>query len=140
MDHLTAASFALRRVFGEHRRMTQTDPAVPPALQDDKTLPLVVYALYLVGLLNGLTAVVGVILAYVSKGAAPEWLQSHYVFQIRTFWLSLLFTVVGLVLTLVGIGFVILAAVWVWTAVRCILGLSWLLKGQAYPTPRNWMI
>jgi len=120
--------------------MNQTDPAVPPALQDDKTMPLVVYALYLVGLFNGLTAVVGVILAYISKGAAPEWMQSHYVFQIRTFWLSLLFTVIGFMLTVVGIGFVILAAVWVWTAVRCILGLSWLLKGQAYPTPRNWMI
>ena len=116
------------------------DPAVPPTPQDDKTMPLVVYALYLVGLLNGLTAVVGVILAYVSKGAAPEWMQSHYIFQIRTFWLSLLFTVIGGVLTMVGIGFVILAAVWVWTAVRCIIGLSWLLKGQAYPTPRNWMI
>ena len=117
-----------------------SDPAVPPTLQDDKTMPLVVYALYLVGLFNGLTAVVGVILAYVSKGAAPEWMQSHYIFQIRTFWLSLLFTVIGGVLTMVGIGFVILAAVWVWTAVRCIIGLSWLLKGQAYPTPRNWMI
>ena len=125
--------------------MNQTDPladpAVPPALQDDKTMPLVVYALYLLGLLSvGATAVVGVILAYVSKAAAPEWMQSHYVFQIRTFWLWLLFTVIGGVLSVVGIGFVILAAVWVWTAVRCILGLSWLLKGQAYPTPRNWMI
>ena len=117
------------------------DPSVPPALQDDKTLPLVVYALYLAGLLTaGATAVVGVILAYVSKAAAPEWMQSHYVFQIRTFWLSLLFTVIGGVLTPIGIGFVVLAAVGIWIAVRCILGLSWLLKGQAYPTPRNWMI
>lgn len=125
--------------------MTQTepsaDPAVPPALQDDKTMPVVVYALYLAGLLSiGMTAVVGVILAYVSKAAAPEWMQSHYVFQIRTFWLSLLFSVIGGILTPIGIGFVILPAVGIWIAVRCILGLSWLLKGQAYPTPRNWMI
>lgn len=124
--------------------MNQTDPAadpaVPPALQDDKTMPLVVYVLYLVGLINGLTTVVGVILAYVGKGAAPEWMQSHYVFQIRTFWLSLLFGLIGLVLTPLGVGFVILAAIWVWIAVRCILGVSWLLKGQPYPTPRNWMI
>ncbi|GGL33419.1 MULTISPECIES: DUF4870 family protein [Caulobacter] len=125
--------------------MTQTDPApdpaVPPALQDDKTMPVVVYALYLAALVSaGMTSVVGVILAYVSKGAAPEWIQSHYVFQIRTFWLSLLFGLIGLVLTPVGIGFVILPAVGIWVAVRCILGLSWLLKSQAYPTPRNWMI
>jgi uncharacterized membrane protein len=33
------------------------DPAVPPALQDDKTMPLVVYALYLAGLISaGMTA------------------------------------------------------------------------------------
>src|SRR3954470_6256842 len=103
-----------------------SDPAVPPSLQDDKTLPVVVYALYLAALISaGMTAVVGVILAYVSKGAAPEWLQSHYVFQIRTFWLSLLFSVIGCVLLPLGIGFVILPAVGVWVAVRCILGLSW---------------
>ena len=117
------------------------DPAVPPALQDDKTMPLVVYALYLAGLMSaGMTSVVGVILAYVSKATAPEWMLSHYVFQIRTFWPSLLFSVIGAVLTPIGIGFVILPAVGIWVAVRCILGLSWLLKGQAYPTPRNWMI
>ena len=125
--------------------MTQVDsapdPAVPPTLQDDKTLPLVIYVLYLTALVSvGATALVGVILAYVSKAAAPEWILSHYVFQIRTFWLSLLFTLIGLVLLPVGIGFVVLPAVGIWTAVRCILGLSWLLKGQAYPTPRNWMI
>jgi uncharacterized membrane protein len=123
--------------------MTQVDPdpAVPPALQDDKTMPVVVYALYLAALLSaGATAVVGVILAHVSKDAAPEWLRSHYVFQIRTFGLSLLFSLIGLVLTPIGVGFVILPAVGVWVAVRCILGLSWLLKTQPYPTPRNWMI
>lgn len=117
------------------------DPTVPPALQDDKTMPLVIYILYLVALVSvGATALIGVVLAYVGKGAAPEWLLSHYIFQIRTFWLSLLFSVIGAVLLPVGIGFVILPAVGVWVAVRCILGLSWLLKGQAYPTPRNWMI
>ena len=116
------------------------DPAVPPALQDDKTMPLIIYILMALGPFNGLTAVVAVILAYVSKATAPEWMQSHYTFQIRTFWLSLLFWVIGGVLTVVGIGFVIVAAVGVWVVVRCILCLSWLLKGQPYPTPRNWMI
>jgi uncharacterized membrane protein len=119
---------------------TSADPTVPQALQDDKTLPGVVYALNLAGLLTGgLTNVIAVVLAYVSRQGAPEWLQSHYLFQIRTFWLSLLFGLVGLILTPVGIGFVVLAAVGVWIAVRSIMGLSWLLKGQAYPSPNNWM-
>ncbi len=119
----------------------QPDPAVPPALQDDKTMPIIVYACYIGGwVTGGVSAIVGLILAYVSKGAAPEWLQSHYVFQIRTFWLSLLFGVIGFATAFLGIGLLILAGIGIWVTVRAIIGLSWLLKGQAYPTPRNWML
>jgi len=118
----------------------QPDPAVPPALQDDKTMPIIVYACYIAGWVTGISPVIGVILAYVSKAAAPEWLQSHYVFAIRTFWLSLLFGLIGVLTLIIGIGALILIAVGVWVTVRSIVGLSWLLKGQAYPTPRNWML
>jgi uncharacterized membrane protein len=120
--------------------VTDLDPTVPPTLQDDKTLPIVVYVLHLAGLITGVTSIIAVVLAYVSRASAPEWVQSHYEFAIRTFWLALLFAVIGAVLTVVGVGFVILAAIGVWIAVRCIVGLSWLLKGQAYPTPKNWML
>ena len=47
-----------------------------------------VYILYLVGLVFGITGIIGVIVAYVNKGDAPEWMQSHYRFQIRTFWMG----------------------------------------------------
>ena len=119
----------------------QTDPAAPPALQDDKTLPVVVYSLHLAGLVTGgLTSVIAVVLAYVSRKGAAEWLQSHYSFQIRTFWMALLFGIVSSALTVIGVGFVLLAALGVWIAVRCIMGLSWLLKGHPYPTPLSWML
>lgn len=118
----------------------QPDPAVPPALQDDKTMPIIVYACYIAGWVTGISPVIGVILAYVSKAAAPEWLQSHYVFQIRTFWLSLLFGLIGVLTLIIGIGALILIAVGVWVTVRSVVGLQWVLKGQAYPTPRNWML
>jgi uncharacterized membrane protein len=121
--------------------VTDLDPAVPPALQDEKTLPIVVYALTLAGLITGgVTSVIAVILAYVSRKGAPDWLQSHYTFAIRTFWLSLLFGIIGGALTVIGIGIFLLAALGVWIAVRSIIGLSFLLKGQAYPTPKNWML
>jgi uncharacterized membrane protein len=120
---------------------TSSDPALPQALQDDKTLPAVVYALTLAGLVTGgLTSVIAVVLAYVSRKGAPEWLQSHYLFQIRTFWLSLLAGVIGGALSFIGIGLLILLALGVWIAVRSIVGLSKLLKGEAYPTPNSWMI
>jgi uncharacterized membrane protein len=66
---------------------------VPPRLQDDKTLPGVVYALHIAGVVTGgVTCLIGAVLAYISRKDAPEWLASHYDFQIRTFWLALLFS------------------------------------------------
>lgn len=116
------------------------NPAVPPALEDDKTMAVVVYACYIAGWFTGISPIVGLVLAYVGKGSAPEWLQTHYIFAIRTFWLSLLFFVIGCLTVLIGVGVLILLALGVWVTVRAAVGLSWLLKGQAYPTPRAWML
>lgn len=38
------------------------------------------------GLAAMFCAPVGVILAYANRSGGPEWLRSHYQFQIRTFW------------------------------------------------------
>ena len=51
-----------------------------------------VYILYLVGLLTGgLTFIIGAVIAYMNKDDAEEWLQSHYRFQVRTFWIGVVF-------------------------------------------------
>lgn len=116
------------------------DPAVPPRLQDDKTLPIVIYALHIAGAVTGVTCVIAAILAYLSRKDAPAWLASHYEFQIRTFWLALVLSVVSILLTPLGVGAVLLIAVGLWLVVRGVVGLSTLLKGQPYPTPKNWML
>ncbi|NLG74719.1 MAG: hypothetical protein GX535_00625, partial [Xanthomonadaceae bacterium] len=51
----------------------------------------IIYVLYLVGLLTALTSLVGVVMAYIYRDEAPDWLKTHYTFQIRTFWLMLLY-------------------------------------------------
>jgi uncharacterized membrane protein len=124
---------------------TVTDPtpdtAVPPALPDDKALPIAIYALHIAGAVTGgFTCLIAAILAYISRKGAPDWLASHYEFQIRTFWLALLFSLISGLLTAVGIGVVMLVAVGLWVIVRAVVGLSHLLKGQPYPTPKNWML
>jgi uncharacterized membrane protein len=117
------------------------DPAVPPRLQDAKTLPVAIYALHIASVATGgVTSVIAVILAYASRKDAPEWLASPNEFQIRTFWLGLIFAIGSAMLAVFGIGLVLIAAVGVWIVVRSIIGLSTLLKGQPYPTPRNWML
>jgi uncharacterized membrane protein len=39
----------------------------------------------MVCLLFGITGVIGVVMAYINKDDAAEWLKTHYQFQIRTF-------------------------------------------------------
>ena len=75
-------------------------------------LPGIGYALLIAGPpTGGLTCAVAAILAYVSRKDAPEWLASHYEFQIRTFWLAVLFAVISGLLTVIGVGVVLMVAV-----------------------------
>ena len=98
-----------------------------------------IYILYLVSLIVGVTALVGVIMAYMNKGEAPEWVQTHYRLQIRTFWIGILFSIVGAVTTIILIGWLILLLVVVWWIVRCVKGMQYVGKQQPYPNPATWM-
>ena len=133
------------------RLMTVPVTAVP---EEDRTLPAVVYALYLVGLFNGLTVLIGLVIAYANRDAAGPATQSHYIFQIRTFWTAIAWWIVGGVLLfwgitlsfiLIGVPLVVLAGAifcltHVWFAVRCIVGLVYLSRGEPYPRPRTWLV
>jgi uncharacterized membrane protein len=126
----------------------------PDRLEEDKVLPIVVYALYLLGFTNGLTFLAGLIVAYLNREAAGPINASHYTFAIRTFWLSIWWFLIGLALFLAGlalavlligipmlaVGGAIMGAIGVFFVVRCILGLVHLLKGEAYPRPRSWLV
>ena len=111
---------------------------VSNSASEDRTMPAVVYALYLVGLTHGLTIIIGLILAYVSRSAAGPVMQSHYTFQIRTFWIGLLYAAIGVVLTMAVIGIFVLFAVFVWWVVRCVKGLKFAGARQPIPEPTTW--
>jgi uncharacterized membrane protein len=98
-----------------------------------------VYILYLVSLLIGITAIVGLIIAYVNRDDAPGWLQSHYQFQIRTFWIGAFYMIVGIMLLQFLIGLLILLFFIFWLIVRCARGIKYLDKAEAYPEPGSWM-
>ena len=105
----------------------------------DSGMTLAVYILYLVGLVFGITFLVGVIMAYVNRGSAPDWLESHYSFQIRTFWIGLLFTVVSALATLIVIGYVLLLLATIWLIIRCAKGISLLNKRQRIADVETWL-
>ncbi len=58
-------------------------------------LVLTVYILYLVGFLAGITVLVGLVIAYLQRDNADRVSQSHFQFQITTFWIGLLYFFVG---------------------------------------------
>ncbi len=99
----------------------------------------IIYILYLVGIVVGITSLVGVIMAYVKKGEAPEWVQTHYRFQIRTFWIGLLYSVVGILTSVIIIGWLVLLFVLVWLVMRCIKGMGWAEKGEPVENVETWM-
>jgi len=118
--------------------MTEWQSPVPVSEPGQGTVMLV-YVLLLTSLLFPLTGLVGIIIAYVYKDDAPAWQQSHYRLQIRTFWISFLYVIAGMLLLFFLVGYVILVFWLVWFLVRCIKGIRFLNNGQAYPNPEIWL-
>ena len=112
---------------------------VPTATRDHADMAKVVYILYAVGLVVGITWIVGVVIAYVYRSDAPDPIKSHFTFQIWTFWLALVGNLVGFITALVLIGWLILLAMVVWEIVRIVKGWKWLSDGQPVPNPSSLM-
>jgi uncharacterized membrane protein len=124
------------------RRRHEGDTAMNEAISDrqavDTNMAKVIYVLYLIGIVAGVTAIVGVVMAYVYRDNAPDWLRTHYDFQIRTFWMVVLYCIIAGILTLVLIGFAMFLAIAIWWIVRCVKGLKYLEQRQAYPNHQTW--
>jgi uncharacterized membrane protein len=110
-----------------------TDSGKPAPRQTDRWLEpgptnaLIIYILYLAGLVIGVTGLVG-------------FVESHYTFLIRTFWIGLLYALISVVLMMVAIGVVLMFAVAVWFIARCILGLQALQRGEPIKNPESWFL
>jgi uncharacterized membrane protein len=106
-------------------------PVADETIQKTKNVALVVYVLYALSFLWGVTAIAGVIIAYIKRDdVRGTWIESHFDWQIRTFWWGLAWTVAGIVLALVGVGFLILLAVWIWAVYRVVKGWLRLNDGR----------
>jgi uncharacterized membrane protein len=90
--------------------------------------------------LFGWPSIIAVIINYVKRGdARGTWLESHYTWQIRTFWFAMLWSclifVIGALLAIVLIGFAIwiigLFAVGCWAVYRIASGWLRLNDGRA---------
>lgn len=107
----------------------------------DLNNPTIISLLYLASFVTGITAIVGVVLAFVWRGEPKAaWESSHYEYLINTFWIGLIGSVIGFVLIFVIIGLLILPAVAVLVIVRSVLSLINAQKHQPMPNPGSWTI
>ncbi len=95
---------------------TRVDPSLV-------TLTTIVYILQALGFLAGLTYIAAVIVNYVKiDDVRGTWLESHFTWQIRTFWYSVLWTILGTATAIFFVGYIILFANTVWVIYRIIKG------------------
>ena len=119
---------------------------------EDRAMPAVVYALYILGLFHGLTLLIGLVMAYVMRGGAGPVMGSHYTYVIRTFWVSLIWMIIGAGIVLVSFPFtfiligipfmwaggVVCFLAWLWALVRCIVGVVRLADGRPVERPMSY--
>jgi uncharacterized membrane protein len=110
-----------------------------PPMISDHGLAMIVYLLYLAGFLTGVSAVVGLIIATMQIERADPVSRSHFRFQIRTFWIGLVYILAGVATVHVGIGALILLWWIVWTAMRCVKGLLTLNAGEPIADPESFL-
>ncbi len=98
-----------------------------------RNLAVVVYILQaLAFFVGGITGLVGVIINYVKmEDVRGTWVESHFTWQVRTFWLALMWTVIGTVtVPLMGFGFLLLLVTAVWVIYRVVKGALALNDGK----------
>ena len=90
-----------------------------------------VYGLQAASMLVGVTLFAGVIINYLRRGqVAGTWLESHFTWQIRTFWWSLAWCVLGIATAIVVVGIFILIGSGVWFVYRIVRGWIELNEGR----------
>jgi uncharacterized membrane protein len=107
----------------EENAQSASSPVIDEQSKSARQITLVVYILQAASFFVGLTFIAAVIINYIKKeDVSGTWLESHFRWQIRTFWFSLLWGAIGLITIFVAIGFAVLIADGIWIIYRIIKG------------------
>lgn len=88
-----------------------------------KSLTTIIYALYAASFLFGITAIVAIMMNYIKKeDVVGTFLESHFAWQMRTFWFGLLWMVIGGITVFILIGWLILCVNTLWIIYRIVKG------------------
>ena len=100
-------------------------------IAENKKYVFLVYILQALSFVLGITAVIGVIINYIKyDDMRGSWLESHFVWQKRTFWYGLLWIVLGSLTTAFLVGWIVLTATSFWLIYRIARGWIYLVDGK----------
>jgi len=102
-------------------------------------MAIVVHGLYAASCLTGFSGIIGLVIAYVKRSeAAGTIYASHFTYAIRTFWIGLAMALLGILLSIVGIGLLILPLVGVWFIVRVVRALLSAMDDKPIANPSRF--
>ncbi len=88
-----------------------------------KKLATLVYALQALSFIFAITFIAAVIVNYLKRDEiANSWVETHFRWQIRTFWFGMLWGLVGTVTLFIGVGYLLLLADAIWIVYRIVKG------------------
>jgi uncharacterized membrane protein len=89
-----------------------------------RNLTQLAYFLYVASLFVGITAVAAIIINTIKRDdVAGTWLESHFRWQVRTFWFTLMWALIGAITSIIGVGFLIWAVAGIWAIYRIVKGM-----------------
>lgn len=100
-----------------------------------RTHAIAVYIIMLAGMLlsGGLISIAGLIWAYVKRSDAEGSIYySHFSNAIRTFWISILLVIIGMVTFFLGIGWIIAIVAVVYSLFKYIKGLIRVIDNKVF--------
>lgn len=96
-----------------------------------KKYTFLVYILQALSFVLGITAVIAVIINYIKDDdVRGSWLESHFIWQKRTFWYGVLWMVLGSLTTMFLIGWVVLGVATLWLIYRIAKGWIYLVDNK----------
>jgi uncharacterized membrane protein len=114
--------------------MADVNASRPVASADSvRMMTIIIYLLYLASLVNGITAIIGVALAYAKREDAHGTpYESHFSNAIEIFWIFLAGMMVAVPLCFVLIGIPLVVALYIWVIFRTVKGLVRAIDARPY--------
>ncbi|WP_420431443.1 hypothetical protein [Hyphobacterium sp.] len=111
---------------------------------NERILAAIGYVLFLVGPAGFVTMLIAAVIAWLRYDKAPEWLATHYAFQLRTLVYAIVLLLIALACALTVILLPVAFAIWLlwslWVIIRAVVGLIRLVDGRPNPDPSTFWV